>query len=95
MRVLPSLLSLSLGLSAVSAYVQERTLEERALQIAEGSVSDVAARSTVDDIWDAIVNAADCAACQVWESEISTGDNLYLTIAIGRSGAAQGRGASG
>lgn len=65
MRPLHSLVALSLGLGIAGIAVQERSLEERALQVAEGSVSEVTARSTVDDIWDAIVNAADCTACQV------------------------------
>lgn len=65
MRPLYSLVTLSLGLGVTGIALQERSLEERALQVAEGSVSEVTARSTVDDIWDAIVNAADCTACQV------------------------------
>ena len=65
MRPLHSLVTLSLGLGVAGIALQERSLEERALQVAEGSVSEVTARSTVDDIWDAIVNAADCTACQV------------------------------
>lgn len=65
MRLLKSLVTLFLSLSAAASALQERSLQERALQVAEGSVSEVAARSTVDDIWDAIVNAADCTACQV------------------------------